>query len=418
MTGLATFAALALLLASAFLSASETAIFAIGEPRLRTLREEGFRGARALAGLRAQPDAFRLLVLLLNTLTGAGAAGFIVTYGATLGGTRGALLALPAAAAIVLLAGELLPRLILSRRPVRLALTTAPLFAWAGRGVAPLFSLLLRLGGIIASRNGDPASTPAEREVREISLLGQEEGIVEADEHLLVERAFRLDELSVWDVMTPRVDVFAWKDSETLDDIIGEMREVPFSRVPVYGENIDDITGILYVREAYATYVAGRGETPLGAIARDPYFIPGSLSLTRLLKSFQARRIHMGIVADEFGGTDGLVTLEDLLEELVGDIVDETDVARESLVRVSRDEAIAAGGVDLREVSYVFNVTFPPLEHRSLNGYLLEKFGQVPKRGDSTRCGDILLEVLEATDTVVTRVRLLKAPPPGDGEGE
>ena len=134
--------------------------------------------------------------------------------------------------------------------------------------------------------------------------------------------------------MVPRVGIFAWRDSQTLEEIVEELRRVPFSRVPVFGKNIDDITGILYVREAYATYVAGRKDTPLGTISRDPYFVPGSLSLTRLMKNFQSRRIHMGIVADEFGGTDGLVTLEDVLEELVGDIVDETDVAEESLIRV------------------------------------------------------------------------------------
>ena len=229
-------------------------------------------------------------------------------------------------------------------------------------------------------------------------------------------RAFRLDELTAWDVMTPRVDIFAWKDSLTLEEIIGELESVPYSRVPVYKESTDDISGTLYIREAYETYVAGRTTTTLAQLSRDPLFIPGSLPLTRLLRDFQVRRIHMGIVADEFGGTDGLVTLEDILEELVGEIVDETDVAEEPLVRVSRTQVVAPGGIDLREINQAFNVALPQLEHRSLNGFLLEELGHVPTAGESVERAGVRIDILEASDTQVTRARLTKLALPGREE--
>jgi CBS domain containing-hemolysin-like protein len=231
---------------------------------------------------------------------------------------------------------------------------------------------------------------------------------VGTEEHELVERAFRLDELTAWDVMTPRVAIFAWEDSLTLEEIVGELAEVPYSRVPVFGESVDDVTGILHVREVYQNYILGRGDTTLKSLSREPFFVPRSLPLTRLLKDFQARRIHMGIVADEFGGTDGLVTLEDVLEELVGEIVDETDLPEDPLIRISRNEVIADGALDLREINYAFNVSLPQLEHRSLNGFIIEELGYVPERGESLERQGVRIDVVDASETQVLRARVRK----------
>jgi CBS domain containing-hemolysin-like protein len=260
----------------------------------------------------------------------------------------------------------------------------------------------------VIQTDGADALSQEERDVRELTQLGQEEGLVGEDEHLLVERAFRLDELTAWDVMTPRVDIFAWKDSLTLEEIVEELRSVQYSRVPVYKASTDDISGILYVREAYENYVAGRTTMTLSQLARDPLFIPGSLPLTRLLHQFQARRIHMGIIADEFGGTDGLATLEDILEELVGEIVDETDIDEEALIRISKTQVIAPGGLDVRELNYAFNVARSQLEHRSLNGFILEELGHVPEPGETVKRAGVRIEILTASDTQVLTARLTK----------
>ena len=131
-----------------------------------------------------------------------------------------------------------------------------------------------------------------------------------------------------------------------------------------------------------------------------------ALSLAQLLRDFQARRIHMGIVADEFGGTDGLVTMEDVLEELVGEIVDETDVEGEALTRIAWNELVAEGSVDLRDINEEFDVALPLEEHRSLNGYILEEFGYVPSSGESLERDGVRIDVLEALDTQVLRARL------------
>jgi len=394
--------------ASALGSASETATFAIGTSQLRTMEEEGFRGAKALGELRIRAEQTRAALLFLNTLFNTVAVGTVVLLGHTLGGTAGGGLGLLAGSVAVLIFGQGIPRLLASRHPTRFALAAAPAVLTLEKWLVALTKPLRKLAAGVIRNGGADGSSQEERDVRELAELGQEEGLVGEDEHLLVERAFRLDELTAWDVMTPRVDIFAWKDSLTLEEIIGELKSVPYSRVPVYQDTTDDISGILYVREAYENYVAGRTTMTLSQLARDPLFVPGSLPLTRLLHQFQARRIHMGIIADEFGGTDGLATLEDVLEELVGEIVDETDVDEEALIRISRTQVLAPGGIDVREINYAFNVALPQLEHRSLNGFLLEELGHVPAPGETVERAGVKIEILTASDTQVLTARLTK----------
>ena len=297
------------------------------------------------------------------------------------------------------------------------ALLGAPALLLLERLSRPLLYPVRRFAHYWIHRPGDEGRSAQEREVSELAELGQEEGVVMPEEHELAERAFRLDETTAGDVMTPRVSIFAWSDALRLADIIEELPEVPYSRVPVFGESIDDVSGILYVREAYAAHSGGQADARLSELSREPFFVPGSLPLTRLLRDFQSRRIHMGIVADEFGGTDGLVTLEDLLEELVGEIVDETDPASEAIVRVSRTEAIVEGSTELREINYAMNVSLPHLEHRSLNGFLVERLGHVPASDEEVVVAGVDIRIVEASETQILRARLRKMPAPG-GEGE
>ena len=158
----------------------------------------------------------------------------------------------------------------------------------------------------------------------------------------------------------------------------------------------------------------------LSDLAHEAFFVPGSLSLARLLQDFQARRIHLGIVADEFGGIDGLVTLEDVLEELVGEIVDEWDLDEEELVHVSADEVVADAGMDLREINHTFQVSLPLAEHRSLNGFILEELGGVPEAGEILERAGVRIEVIESTETQVVSARLTRLPDdwnePDEGE--
>jgi putative hemolysin len=400
---------------SAFFSASSTAVFSVGGSRLRTLVEEGFRGAEELSDLRSRTGFLQGILLLLGTLCNLSMVGLVTGWASLRWEFQGTWVALPTSALVIILFGELLPRSLAARRSVRVGLAVAPTVVRLEKVVGPLLAPFFRLESLLARATGEEGSTQEERELREITSIGQEEGVVEVEENQLVERAFRLDELSAWDVMTPRVDIFGWKDSLTLEDIVGDLEGVQYSRVPVYGESVDDVTGILYLRDAYQSYVEGKGAASLKELSREPFFVPGSLSLTRLLKDFQARRIHLGIVADEFGGTDGLVTLEDLLEELVGEIEDETDLPEEDLVHISNTEVIADGGLDLRDINSTLHLSLPQSEHRSLNGFIIEELGYVPEMGETMERHGVRIDVVDASDTQVLRARIRKL---SDGEVE
>jgi len=396
------------LLLSSLLSAAETSAFSVGAVSLRTLREEGFRRAEVLQTVRDRAAPIRAATFLANVVLNGLTIGSFVAAGTLVAGPPGAALALPLGLLLILALGEGLPRLLASRHSIRLALGLAPLLLLLAALVRPFLSPFLALETLFHRTNGEGPTSTEEREMRELTELGQREGVVEPEEHALVARAFRMDELAAWDVMTPRVDIFAWSRDATLGEVIPLLQSVPHSRVPVYGSSIDDITGILYVREAYAAYVAGRGDLRLSELSREPLFVPGSLPLPQLLRDFQSRRIHMGIVADEFGGTDGLVTLEDVLEELVGEIEDETDISEELFVRISRDELEAEGTLELREVNDIFEISLPHLEHRSLNGFILEEMGRVPEAGETLAMPGLLIEILDASETQVLRARLRK----------
>lgn len=400
----------ALLVLSALVTAVGAAVLQVGPSRVRTLLEEGFRGAEELAEIRGSEARTRMVLRLVTRALNLAAVGIATLASQVTWGNLIALGILTGGIVVVLFITDVLPRVVAARHPVRLALFAAPALLTLTDLLKVVTRPMVRLEEAFSPNGTDDESAGA-RELREIRELGEREGVLEEHESLLVERAFRLDELTAWDVMTPRVDVFAWRDDLTLDDIAAELAGVPYSRVPVYRESVDDVTGVLYVREAYQALVEGKRNLTLAALAREPFFVPGSLSLSRLLRDFQARRIHLGIVADEFGGIDGLVTLEDVLEELVGDIVDETDVDEEELVRVTRNEALADASVDLREINYALNLSLPTLEHRSLNGFILEELGYVPAVGETLERAGVRIEVMEATETQVVRAKLTRLHP-------
>jgi putative hemolysin len=401
------------ILLSAFFSAVELAVFFPAESRVRALAQQQKPGADALAQLRANPER-TLVFLRLGDAFSDVSAGALTAYIAFLEWQLiGLAAATGAVTLLVLYLGELVPMGFAANHGLRIALATATPLLVITRALGPMLLAVARLSGIRPERR-ETISTITETEIRQLTALGHTEGEIEEHEREIIERAFRLDETKTWEIMTPRVDVFAWADGRRLIDIAPELGTVSYSRVPVYGESIDDITGVLYLRDAYQALVTGQRDVQLKSLAREPLVVPGSLPLSQLLRDFQNRRIHLAVVVDEYGGTDGVVTLEDVLEELVGEIVDETDVPEDAMTRISRHEVLAWGDADLREINHYFNTTLPQLEHRSLNGYLLEELGRVPEPGEKIEAEGLLIEVMEATETQVTRARLRRVGQPAE----
>jgi CBS domain containing-hemolysin-like protein len=401
-----------LVLASATLTAAQAAAYQISQNRIATLKREGFAGADALAEVRELEPTLRASVRLVTrswnmTALSIGVIMAMDTWDSLL---PVVIVVLIGISGIHILA-DVLPHVLAAKTPVRLALASAGSLRWIVRLTRWFTGPVERLEDRFVTRHGAAPLSTEHRELREIQELGEKEGVLEEDEGRLVERAFRFDELTASDVMVPRVDIFAWSDDLLVRDIIPDLPSVPYSRVPVYHGSIDNITGVVYVREAYEHDAQAKADTPLAELGRSPFFIPGSVSLSKLLEDFRDRRIHMGIVADEFGGTDGIITLQDIVDELVGKIADETDPSPSEVIKqVSETSLECDAATELRDLNEALGVELPADERRTLNGFILEEIGHVPRRGDSFVSGDVRVDILEATHTQVVRARVTRLP--------
>ncbi|MGH7458039.1 MAG: hemolysin family protein [Longimicrobiaceae bacterium] len=401
-----------LLALSAFFSGSEIALFSLPDSRARALQSEGRGGARFLVALKANPEKLLTTILVGNNVANIAAASLATALAIDLWENRGVGYATGVMTLLVLMFGEITPKAFAAAHAQGVGLRVAPILYALSRVlffVVVPFEVITRRLVKRSEKRGAPTVT--EGEIREMTAIGYSEGEIDEHERRIIERAFHLDTTRAWEIMTPRVELLGWPATATLSQIAPELTSVRYSRVPVYGESIDDIRGILYTRDAYHALIAGQRDVELAELAREPFFVPGSVVLTKLLADFQSRRIHLGIVIDEYGGTDGLVTLEDIVEELVGEIVDETDLEHQPIVRVSRNEILVEGGAELREINHFFNTSFPQLEHRSLNGYLLDELGQVPEKGREIEREGVRIRIVEASDAQVLRARLVRPPP-------
>ena len=402
---------LALLLAvSGFFSGAEIAFFSISQTRARSLAEEGNRGANALVRLKANPERLLITILIGNNVANIGAAS-VATYAATqLFGSVGVGLATGVMTLLVLFFGEIAPKSFAVSNSMRLSLGAAPIIETLQRALSPLVSPLERITRWILPQAKDGSGGVSEMEIRRLSQMAYLSGMIDERERRLIEQAFLLDTTKARDAMTPRVEIFAWPETHTVGEIADELRSLPYSRIPVYEDTVDMITGVVHLRDLYQAISSGRRLSTLRELAREPFVVPEMMPLSTLLEEFQNRRIHLGIVVDEYGGTDGLITLEDILEELVGEIHDEVDVPEEQIVRLGRNKILVDASAELRDINHFFNTAFPIDEHRSLNGYLLNELGRVPERGETIEREGVRIEVLGASDTQITHCRLVRLP--------
>lgn len=268
--------------------------------------------------------------------------------------------------------------------------------------------IVRRLAG--APREDDPESDEVEREILDAVRHGESRGAVDASETEMIRSVMVLDETSVGEIMTPRTDIVGIGADATMDEIRELIRTDGHSRIPVYDATIDHVVGILYARDLL---VANGTEFSLREKMRDVTFVPETKDLASLLKEFQANRVHIAIVLDEYGGTAGLVTIEDILEELVGEITDEHD--EPPVPPIDRiDERTAEVDARLRvdEINDELDLALPEDEaYDTIGGFVLSKMGRIPRNSESFVEGDVRIEVVKAADRVVNRLRIHRLEP-------
>jgi putative hemolysin len=258
-----------------------------------------------------------------------------------------------------------------------------------------------------------------EAELKTMVDAGEQEGLIEQEERKMIYSIFDLGETLAREIMVPRIDVLALEVNTLLDKAVDALLDSGYSRVPVYEETIDNVQGLLYAKDLLNAWRSGSEIEGLRGLLRPAYFIPEAKKVDELLAEMQARRIHMAIVVDEYGGVAGLVTLEDIVEEIVGEIRDEYDLREEAFFQeVTPDEYICSGRMDLDDFNELMNANLPVDDADTLGGYIYSQIGRVPTGGESILVDDLRLTVEQVSKRRIRKVRAQRVPPPVDEEME
>jgi putative hemolysin len=407
-----------LVLLNAVFVAAEIALVTVRRTRVDQLVEEGRGGAERVRRMTLQPGRFLAVIQLGITFIGFLAAAFA---GASMTeGLRALLASVPALAPyagaialvvvtallsfVTIIFGELVPKTLALAHPERFALTLAGPVDLLGRVLGPIVWVLERVTSAVNRVLGVSGIDQNQISTEELKLLverGGEQGILEAEEEQMIHAVIELGERRVHEVMVPRIAIVALPATTTLDEAIDRIVEEGHSRVPVYEESVDEVVGILYAKDLLPFLKDGAGPRPsLRSLLRTPVFVPESMTIDDLLHELQRRKVHIAIVLDEYGGTAGLVTIEDLLEEIVGEIQDEYDVEEPLIVKLSDDEARVDGRAAVDDLEELFDTDLAledEDEYDTVGGLIYHRIGGVPAPGDEVDVDGLHLTV-ESTD--------------------
>ena len=436
-----------LILFNAVFSATEMALVTIRKSRVNQMADEGKRGARRILHLKSDPGRFLAVIQIGITFIGFLAAAFAgVSLSAPLEEALDDVPALAPYAGVIALFvvtgiltlftmpvttnrvtgivnrvrivfGELVPKQIGLAHSERVALLFGGPVDVLGRVFQPLVALLTGTTKVVSGLFGANVNASERISAEEIRLIieqGGEQGVLEAEEEQMIHAVIELGDLRVHEVMVPRIAMVALPASATFDEAIDRVIDEGHSRIPVYDETIDEIVGILYAKDLLPFLKSGAPERPiLRTLLRTPVFVPESMSVDDLLHELQRRKVHLAVVLDEYGGTAGLVTIEDLLEEIVGEIQDEYDEEEPMIVHLSDDEVRVDGRANVNDLADLFGTKIAledEDEYDTVGGLIYHRIGGVPKPGDQVKVDGLTLTV-ETTDgrrvskVLVVRVR-------------
>jgi CBS domain containing-hemolysin-like protein len=411
-----------LALAAIYVGTIEAAFSALMRLSLRLMAERGGRGDRLGYYLEEPPQLFVPARLLLGLIFSLATMFIAILTGRTGFQSIGMLLVF--VAVFILVCEHVVPLLIVRQNPERVLEVLLPPFDVVARFLHPITGGLLRLIAAVPRRDRTEANNatadPVQAEGREAAQAhsegGDEQGLIEGDERRLLQSIVDFGDTLVREVMTPRPDMVAIRADATFDEVRAFFREQEYSRIPVYNENLDNIVGFVFIKDLLRLDAPPSGKLPLqpdlARFIRPATFVPETKRVAEMLREFQRKQVQIAIVVDEYGGTAGLVTIEDLLEEIVGEIRDEYDVETEPVVDIGQGAFVFSAKVNIAEVRDRLGVEIEPEGFETVGGYLLTRVGRVPSVGEVFDFDGLEVEVLEAERRRIHKVRMRLAPQP------
>ncbi len=401
-------------------TAAETGVVFISRLRVRAFATKGLPRAASLETYMQERHA------LLGTLSVARDVAVVlgIAVGTFLvlretGHTWLALAATMAVALLALVVLEAVPRLLVSRSPESWGLRLVPAMG-VFRLLFGLPARLLDLGAgavlrVRARKERDAEANEEDEEILRLVEMHEGNGGPENGELAMIRRVANMVDRPVREIMVPRIDVVAAEAGASLDDVLRLVVERGYSRIPLYEETIDNVVGIVYAKDLLKYLADGRRPAALREIARPPYFIPEGKHIDDLLSELREHKVHMAIVVDEYGGTAGLATIEDVLEEIVGEIQDEYDREEVTIERVTDSEAVVDARVGLDELNELFDLEIESEDFDTLGGFVYHQLGRMPAPGDEVQADGLTMRVLSVAGRRIKKVRVIKAVEDGPG---
>ena len=397
---------------SGFFSGLEVALVGIRKSKVVQLFNEGKKGSKALHKLKTNPSWMMSSVNLGNNLVNVGASALATSLAIRLFGDDGLGIAVGVMTFLILVFGEITPKTYCNANSTKIALKYAPVllaFSYVFYPVVKFFEIITK--GVVkltGSSNTPPPIT--EEEIKGVIDQGLEEKAIEKEEMELVHGALKFDDTVIRSVMTPRTKMFSLNSKMLLFEALPQINQRGHSRIPIYGDSSDDIVGVIHVRDVLKELERDNKMASLEQISRKAVFASQEKMVSALLKEMKGRKTHMAIVVDEHGGVEGLVTLEDLLEEIVGEIEDETDLTRQAeFERVDQDTIITNGDIEIDTINEIFNTKVPEGDdYASLNGLLHERLQDIPQEGDKVEVDNLRIIVEKVSKNIPKKIRIEK----------
>ncbi|WP_198470685.1 hemolysin family protein [Acetomicrobium sp. S15 = DSM 107314] len=398
-----------LLCFSAFFSASESAITAVRRSKLLSLTENFPKRKKVLDWLIEDIHRPLTITLISNNLVNIAASSVATSIAVAFFGDKGIFLAIIAMTILIVVFGEILPKSIAIVHADKMVLLASPLLRVLSIPLSPvvwcLVGMVRAIGKAFHIEMSPHRVTITREEIEQMIKAGEASGSLEADEERMIRGVIEFEETRVYEIMVPRTDMVAISSTTPIAQAARTFCECGHSRLPVYETDTDHIVGILHVKDILESLASGRADDPVSYFMREPLFVPDSAKISEVFDTMRTKKVHMAIVVDEYGGTAGLVTLEDLLEEIVGEIQDEYDEESLPVVKESENSYLVEGQLNLDDLSEYLGYPFESEEADSVAGFVLALAGRFLEPGEEVRYGPWTIEVVNVEGY---RVKLLR----------
>ena len=406
------------ILLSAFFSSSEVALISITRAKVRTLVNEGKPGSKAVAALKESPEHLLITILIGNNIVNVAAAALATSIAIKAFGDIGVGIATFFVVIVLLVFGEIGPKIYAARASDSFALMVAPVVLFLSRIFSPLIWLVEKVSPTFGIGKEAGEASVTEEEIKEWIDVGKEDGTIEQGEQEMLYSVLEFADTTAREIMTPRVDVTLMGDTVSFEEAIRIFNETGFSRIPVYHDQIDNITGILNVKDVFSAMVSHRKDSTIKEVMYDPMFVPETKKIDDLLKELQVHRVQMAIILDEYSSFVGIVTVEDILEEIVGDIMDEYDKEEPDIQTISEGVFVLDAQMWVDDVNERLEIDLPVDEsYETIGGLIIDRLGHIPMHpGEKVEIheGKITLVVMQMHGRRIVKVKVIIHPRQGD----